>query len=192
MCSMHPKDLIGKKITDIRCLVKTEQYGLDFASCFIELEGSVFVTIPYDFEDEVKIEAPDADAESIFLLPLIEIQHVNPGKKTIADLAYNNYTGWKRLIVRIKHILAYRPHKTEFVENKLMNVKARYIVDLLSRGFEDEKLILELDNGYFITETTAAPNGTGLAGINYFTSLSDLLSGEDDDLTRFSTMAASL
>lgn len=185
---MHPKDLIGKKITDIRCLVKTGQYGLDFASCFIELDTSMFVRVPYDFKAEIPIEAPDAAAESVFLHPLIKIQHVNPGKKTIAELAYHNYSGWKRLLTWIKHVLAYRPYKTEFAENKLMNVKGRYIVDVLGRGFEDERLILELDNGYFITETTSAPNGTGLAGINYFICLSDLLSGEEDDLTRLSTM----
>lgn len=189
---MYPKDLIGKKITDIHYLVETGQYELDFASCFIELNGSVFVIIPYDFNDEVKIEEPEADAKSIFLHPLIKIEHLNPGKKTIAELAYRNYTGWKRLLVWMKHILAYRPYKTEFEENKLMNVKGRYIVDLLSKGFEDEKLILELDNGCFITETTAAPNGLGLAGINYFTSLADLLDGEDDDLIRLSATPASL
>ncbi|SEO56096.1 hypothetical protein SAMN05192574_10991 [Mucilaginibacter gossypiicola] len=189
---MYPKDLIGKRITDIYCLVKIGQYELDFASCFIELEGGVFVSIPYDFNDEVRIETPDPGAKSIFLHPSIKIEHVNPGKKSIAELAYNNYTGWKRLIVKIRHIFAYRPYKTEFAENKLMNIKGRGIVDLLSSGFEDEKLIVELDNGYFITETTLAPSGLGLAGINYFTCLADLLDGEEDDLMRLSTTWASL
>jgi len=189
---MYPKDLIGKKITDIYCLVKNRQYELDFASCFIELEGGVFVSIPYDFNDELRIEAPDPGAKSIFLHPLIKTEHVNSGKKSIGELAYNNYTGWKTLIVKMRHILAYRPYKTEFAENKLMNVKGRCIVDLLSSGFEDEKLILELDNGYFITETTVAPSGLGLAGINYFTCLADLLDGEEDDLIRLSATQASL
>jgi hypothetical protein len=40
---------------------------------------------------------------------------------------------------------------------------------------------LLLDNGYLISETTVAPNGTGLASLNYFENLENLAERRGDE-----------
>lgn len=58
-------------------------------------------------------------------------------------------------------------------KNKLNNLKDRTITDIIwyAEEMEMDKVLLLLDNGCVITETTIAPHGTGFAGLNYFENL---------------------
>lgn len=58
-----------------------------------------------------------------------------------------------------------------FLDERWKNLKNKVIIDFMH--FEDslDKGFLLLDNGYIITETTMAPHGTGLAGLNMYDSL---------------------
>jgi hypothetical protein len=58
----------------------------------------------------------------------------------------------KILTVQQKEIAEYKPHRIEYVENKLKYIKDRIIVDIINFDEDDERVFLELDNGYLMSE----------------------------------------
>ena len=87
---------------------------------------------------------------------------------------------------QLKHIVEYEPYKVEYKENKLKYIKDSVIKDLITFGEEDEKGFLELENGYFISETNYSMNGTGSVGINLYDNLSDITNWKGKEFKRLS------
>lgn len=189
------QELIGKTITNIYSIVEYENYGLDKGECFIELDNEIIIDIPYGESDDVWLKDLDNNAESLFKdLSDYPIYHVNKEQKSIGEIA-KNYQKQKTSIWGILKqffgqgitIKEYQPYKVEYRENKLKYLQNRIIVDFLWTDYF-EKGLLELDNGYFITETTVANNGTGLAGLNYFENFEILRMRKGGELFRLSEM----
>src|SRR5258706_14718645 len=88
--------------------------------------------------------------------------------------------------VQRKAIKEYEPYKIEWKENKLKYIKGSVIKDLIIFGEDDEKAFLELDNGYFISETNFSMNGTGRIGINLYEKLSDITTRKGNNFKRIS------
>lgn len=180
---MKVKDLIGKTVVDIYSLVNQEPYGMDFAEGFIKLDGDVIIDIPYSLMDELEAATLPDGAESIFGGPQFEkIYHVNSKGWSIAELTYGDKTGLKRVSYFLKNLFAYRPYKTELVENKVINIQGRKIVEILCFEVDDNDLFFELDNGYLFTLVRDAPNGTGMAGIRYFSSFEEISNTDQEEM----------
>ncbi|MDH6310643.1 hypothetical protein M2451_003438 [Dysgonomonas sp. PFB1-18] len=187
---MQARDIIGKTITDIYIRFEYEQDGLDRSACYLEIDNSFFVTIPYSDDDEILIEKPDNNTESLFQDKyLVETTyHVNKDGKTIKEIADRRREEKRAFFRRIgKHLgtmigqeslpKEYRPHKTETVLNKVSEVRNTKITDFIWEPNEEPyiKGLFLLSNGFLITETTTAPSGTGLAGLNYFENIETLV-----------------
>ena len=198
---MLVQELIGKTITNIYQILNYEDGGLDNGECFIELDNHLIIEIPYSFDtikDEVWIKELNQNAVSIFEdLKDYPVYHVNKERKSIKKIV-EKYTDkkptlfekFKQLIFRqepithSKRIVEYEPYEIEYVENKLKYLKDGTIKDLITFGGEDEKYFLELNNGYFVTETKFSPNGTGRIGINLYENLDDITSWKGNDFKR--------
>lgn len=164
--------------------------GLDTGDCFIELDNEIIIDIPFGFSDDIWIKDLDKDAVSLFDdLSDYPVYHVNKDNKTVGEIA-ENYQRQRRTIfnrlskVLFRHDLAikdYQPYKVEYRENKLKNIKDRKIIDFLWYDDNSEKGFILLDNGYLITETKFAPHGTGLAGLNLYENLNDLINAKGND-----------
>jgi hypothetical protein len=179
---MFTKELIGRKITNIFTLVNYESYGLDTAENFVELDHKTIIGIPFSDQEEVWIKNLNPDAISIFKDLTDEmLYYVNKKEKTIGELANKYRKEKKSLLGRLKTLIGinivindYKPYKVESREYKAKYIQNRTIVDIIWYADEIEKSFIELDNGYVITETITAMNGTGLAGLNYFETLDSL------------------
>ena len=181
---MQTEEIIGKTVTNIYLLVTMEVGGLDRAECFIELDNKYIIDIPYAHSDDIWLKELNKDAVSLFAdLRDYPIYLVNKDNKTVAEIA-ENYQRQRRNIFNIlrKYLFGqdivikdYQPYKVEYRENKLKQIKDRKIVDFIWYDEDNDKGLFLLDNGYLITETTVAPQGTGLAGLNYFESLENLI-----------------
>ena len=189
------QELIGKTITNIYSKVEYENYGLDKGECFIELDNKIIIDIPYGESEDVWLKDLDDNAESLFKdLSDYPFYHVNKEEKSIGEIAKNYQKQKTSIWGRLKQffgqdieIKEYKPYKVEYIENKLKYIQNRIITDYL--WYDDlEKGLLELDNGYFITETTVANNGTGLAGLNYYESFEILRMRKGDELFRLTEM----
>ncbi len=190
------QELIGKTITNIYSKVEYENYGLDKGECFIELDNEIIIDIPYGESEDVWLKDLDNNAESLFKdLSDYPIYHVNKAQKSIGEIAKNNQKRKTSIWGRLKQFFGQdieikenKQYKVEYRENKLKYLQNRIIVDFLwTDNFE--KGLLELDNGYFITETTVANNGTGLAGLNYFENIEILRMRKGHELFRLNEMA---
>ena len=199
---MFLEELIGKTITNIFELLKFEDGGLDIGECFIELDKTLIIDIPYNcnsFDSEVWIKKLDENAVTVFkdFDKLYPVYHVNKEGKSIkeiiekyADKKPSLFEKAKQLIsgqkpvVQEKHIVEYEPYKVEYVENKFKYIKDRIIKDIITFGDDDEKYFFELDNGYFITETQFSSNGTGRIGINLYENLIDITSWKGNEYKR--------
>jgi len=197
---MQPEELPGKTITNIYSVVNMEVDGLDTAECFIELDNKLCIDIPYDTEQEVFVKELNNKAISLFSdLSDIPVYHVNKEHKTIGEIA-NDYQKQKGSILnRLRNYLfgtdpgikAYKPYKTDYRENKLKYIKDRKITDFISYDELGERGYLLLENIYLITKTNTAPHGTGLAGLNYFESLSELIRLKGNGFIKLSEKKAS-
>jgi len=146
------KELIGKTITNIFELVNYELGGLDKGECFVELNGSFIIDIPYGFENSesrVWIKKLDETASTIFkdLDKLSPVYHANKVEKSIKKIA-DKYTDRKptlleklkylingqKTVITTKQIKEYEPYKVEYIENKLKHIKDRAIEDLITFG----------------------------------------------------------
>ncbi len=196
---MQAKDIIGKTITDIFIFLKQEPAGLDYAECYLEIDKSFFVQIPYFEDDEILVEKADERAVSIFSLSGTEtIYHVNKEKKTIEDIAkkkgeerrafFRQIGGHLKKMASLDEIQKeYKPNKTETIQNRLFEIKNTKIIDFIWDTEEDKKGLFFLSNGFIITDIPVAPNGLGTAGLHYFENMEKLVnSGRYDygDLER--------
>ena len=180
---MLTNELIGKTITNIYQIVEFEHYGLDKGECFVELDNKIIIDIPFGESEEVWIKDLNKKAVSLFNdLNDYPVYHVNPEGKTIKEIA-DKYQKERRTIYnRIKKIIfgldvsikEYKPYKVEYRENKLKYIRNKTIIDFIWFPDEVEKGYLLLDNGYLISETTVANNGTGLAGLNYYKTIEEI------------------
>jgi hypothetical protein len=187
---MRKEEIIGKTVTNIYSLVKMEVGGLDNGECFIELDNKIIIDIPFGFSDDIWVKDLDKDAQNLFAnLSDYTVYHVNENNKTIGEIA-NNYQRQSRVIFnKLRSILfgheiaikEYQPYKVDYKENKLKHIKDRKITDFLWYDDYSEKGLILLDNGYLITETNVAPNGTGLAGLNFYENLNDLTIAKGND-----------
>lgn len=184
------EDTIGKTVTNIYSLVEFEVGGLDKGECFVELDSKFIIDIPFDTADSVSIKHLDKNAVSLFAdLSDYPVYHVNKDRKTVGEIAEQYQRQNRNIFNKIKNVLlgqntaikAYQPYKVEYRENKLKYIKGRQIVDFIYYPHSSDKGLFLLDNGYLITETTVAPHGTGLAGLNYYVSITELTNSRGKD-----------
>lgn len=195
------EELIGKKVTNIFQVLYYEEYGLDKGESFIELDNEIVIEIPYGFDDEVTTKELDDKATSIFDdLSDSQIYHVNKEGKSIKEIAdevsITKPTFWEKmkhfirfgkiLTVQQNEIVEYEPYKIEYVENKLKYIKNRIIVDIINFDEDDERVFLELDNGYLISERNFSMNGTGRVGINVYYNINDITDWKGNEFKRIS------
>jgi len=189
------KDIIGKTITDIYCIYGVQDGWLDTAECFIELDKAFYIDIPDGEAESVWVRELDPAAKTIFGdLSDIPEYYVNKEGKSISEISEAYQKRKRNIFNRVKKILfgyevpikEYQPYKVEYHENKLKYLHNRIIVDYLWENEGFDKGFLALDNGYFISEQTMAPSGTGLAGLHYYDSLESLKKRKGENLSRFS------
>lgn len=140
--------IIGKKITDIRCLYGQEEGWLDTVICYLQLDHEVYIEIPYGKTKDVLIVEIDPKAKTLFA----EI-HKNQ-KKNIFNRIIN-----KLFVIQ---------------DNPLSHLQNSTIVDYLWHEEAFEKGFFEVDNGCLISDQYMAPTGTGLAGLHYFKDIETL------------------
>ncbi|MGN6437607.1 MAG: hypothetical protein ACTHMM_13790 [Agriterribacter sp.] len=189
------EEIIGKTITDIRCKYGKENDWLDTVECFIELDHKFYIDIPYGQSVDVLLVEPDAEAETLFgNLSDIPCYSVNEEGRPISEVVEGYKKRKRSPFNRIRKLLfgyepqveVYKPYKVEHRENKLRHIVNRSIVDYLWQEGENEKGFFELDNGYLISEEYMAPCGTGLAGLHYYSSISDLKANKGANFKRYS------
>jgi hypothetical protein len=187
------EELFGKTITNIYANFGIEQEWLDTADCFIELDANLVIAFPYGFSEEVWVRDLDPKANTLFKdLSDYPVYHVNKEGKSIGEIAEIYQKQKLNIFNRIKKTLfgqevvikEYKPYKVEYNENKVKYIQNSKISDFLWYEDESEKGFFLLDNGYIITETTMSPSGTGLAGLNYYESLADLVESKGQDYLR--------
>lgn len=186
------KNLVGKTITNIYSIIELEHGGLDKGECFIELDNTTVIDIPWGEGEDVYIKDLAPAAKSLFEdLSDIPLYHVNKDNKPIETIAREYQQQKRPLLGRIKRLFGqaliikdYLPYKIEYNENKLKYIKNRKIVDFLWYEYEIEKGFIELDNGFIITEVTIANNGTGLVGLHYYEDLSFLIKQKGNHILR--------
>jgi len=180
---MQIKNLFGKTVTNIYSLVTMEVGGLDTGACFIELDNKLIIDIPFGDSDDVGLKELNKNAISLFAdLSDDPVCHVNPGNKSVGEIAGNYQRQSRTFFNRLRKILFghdlavedYQPYEVEHRAHKLKYIKDRKIVDFIWYADDHDKGFFLLDNGYLITETTVAPHGTGLAGLNFFENLENL------------------
>lgn len=125
--------------------------------------------------------------------------HLKDGKRVIEitkKVTYIKVGFWQRIKNLLVHgelpvakkeiVEEIQSYKADRVENKCKYIKDRVITDVLF--FNDyEKSCIELDNGYIITQTSAAMNGTGLVGLNIYDNLAMLKKRRGNDFLRVSS-----
>ena len=193
---MQAKDIIGKTITDIYQWVEREVGGLDQGECFLEIDSSFFVRIPYFENDEITVENIDKRAISYFSNQNIETinNHINKEKKPVINKGEERRAFFRQLGRHLGKMASYeelvkesKPSKVETPSGKIPDIKGLRIIDFIWDTEEDKKGLFLLSNGFLITETATAPNISGLAGFNYFENMEKLVnSGKYDysDLER--------
>ncbi|MEM7656928.1 MAG: hypothetical protein AAF399_12420 [Bacteroidota bacterium] len=194
---MQTRQLIGQKIQDILVWSKVEVGGLDQAKVFLQLEQGVFVGMPWDLEQEHLESAPIEGSVSLFdKLQDEAIYDVNPEERSVAEILEakearaNSWWGRIKKSFGITEGLPkeYRPYKIEYRENQTTHLQGQVITDILMFEDSDSSLIIELENGYFLRETSIAPHGTGMAGLHFYTSLQHFESRYNSEYVRFSDL----
>ncbi len=192
------KDIIGKKIIDIRCKYGEEEGWLDTAECFIQLENHLYIDIPYGKSHDALVLEPDPEAESIFVsLSDIPVYHINKEGTTLSEIVESHTKRKQSVFNRIKKVLfgyepsikEYTPYKIDLHENKLKYIVNRTIVDYLWENDMLLKGFFELDNGYLITDQYMSPQGTGLAGLHYYDGLNSLYKARNYNLNRYTELS---
>lgn len=154
---MKLEELIGKKIADIRMQIKDYNSNgeLESADSVVLLEsGEIF-------------EIPQKNASRIKLLPKI-----NKQQKSIFGL--DNF---------LKKIFAPSVQNEKVVKRNIKYIKGEKIIAIYQYETQDDetdwneledKMIIEVESGYLISEIEMASRGTGSAGVWIFTSKEDL------------------
>lgn len=168
---MKATELIGRTITDIWVWSKIDWGGLDEANVFLELDNQIAIGFPVGLEIGDLSMKVRKGAVSLFKDESdIPVYAVNPERKTI----------WGKL----KSLLGLDSGlPKEYRECKIKSLKNQKIKDLLL--FEEEwEVFIELENGFFITETRVSPNGLGQGGLNYYENLEALEERQGKDYNR--------
>ncbi|HRO77000.1 MAG TPA: hypothetical protein PLP27_12735 [Crocinitomicaceae bacterium] len=135
---MQTKELIGKTITDIYEVLTVEVGGLDTSECFIQLDNSFYIDFPFDGKQNIQTITLTENAVSLLSGLLdVPVYHVNKDSKTVGEIADNYQRQKRKLYNRLRKFLFnkdveisdYNPHKVEYRENKLKNLKDRKIID---------------------------------------------------------------
>jgi len=181
---MQAKDIIGQTITDVYIWVEYEQGGLDQGGCFLEIDKSFFIKIPYFEEDEIAVENIDKRSVSLFSNQMIEktdsaVKDKDAKKKKGEERRafFRQLGGHLKKMASIDEISPKENilHKTGRIENNFHEIKGERIIDFIWDMEEDKKGLFLLSNGFLITETTIVPNGSDLAGLNYFENMEKLV-----------------
>jgi hypothetical protein len=189
------EEIIGKTVTNIYATFGVEQEWLDTADCFIELDNNLVIGFPYCFDQDIWIRNLDPKAERLFIdLSDYPVYHVNKEGKSINEIATPYQKKRQNIFYKIKkalfgkelNIKEYQPYKVEYKENKAKYILNAKITDFIYYEDESEKGFFLLDNGYVITETTMSPSGTGLAGLNYYESLTYLTEAKGSNFKKLS------
>lgn len=192
---MKIEEMIGKTVTNIYSLVLVQVGGLDTGECFIELNNKYIIDIPFAYNVEVLLKQLNNEAVSLFTdLSDYPVYYINKNNKTVGDIAQKHQQQRRNIFNRLRKFLFgqnnftkdYEPYKIEYRENNLKHVKGQKIVDFIWYANDSDKGLLLLENGYLITETTASPHGTGLAGLNYFESIADLIEDRGSNYLKLS------
>jgi len=174
---MQIHEIIGKTITNFYSLLKWNVDGVDIFECFIELDNSYFIGIPYPLIDEVEQKELNPDAQNLFAdfsdirIPHFRIKH-RPKKSNIFHRLRNILLGHGTAVENNVTCT----EEVEYVENKMKYIKDRQIVDVIwyANDCDYEVGYILLDNGYLITAVTVAPYGTGTAHLYVYESINDL------------------
>ena len=194
------QELIGRTITNIFQILEYEAYGMDKAECFIELDNRIIIDIPNYFNEDVWVKEFNEEAVSIFTdLSDYPIYHVNKEGTSIEEIVekyadktptfsekVKHFLLGQNPVKQQKHIIEYDPYKVEYRENKLKYIKNSVIKDLITFNDDDDKGFLELENGYFISETNYSMNGTGRVGINLYDNLTSITNWKGKEFKRLS------
>ena len=187
------EELFGKTITNIYATFGVEQEWLDTADCFIEIDNNLIIGFPYGFDNKVWIRELDINAVSIIKnLSDFTHYHINQEQKTIQQINEIYKQKRKNIFNRIRKIFfgqeltikEYQPYKIEQKENKAKHIINSKIVDFLYHNDQSEKGLFILDNGFIISETMMSPSGTGMAGLNYYETFSDLVESKEQEYFR--------
>jgi hypothetical protein len=185
--SKRIEDIIGTAVTNIYTIIKMEVGGLDTAECFVELDNKIIIDIPFGLSEEIWIKELDKDAVSLFAdLSDYPVYYVNKEKKSISEIVGKAQRQRRTILNRLRKFLfgldvdikEYKPYKIEYKENKLTYIKNRKIVDFLWYDDDSEKGYILLNNGYLISDTTVTNHGTGLAGLNLYESIDQLINSK--------------
>ncbi|MCT4639495.1 MAG: hypothetical protein N4A72_17455 [Bacteroidales bacterium] len=156
---MELRNLIGKKISDIRIEVKDFPYDgsipLDESVSHIILDSNEIIEIPYL-------------NSNCFLLE----EALSKNQKTIFEENGNK---------SILHRLFFQSDSDNLITRNTNNIKDKEITAIFQydslysdKGREWDKCLIQVESGFLISEKTISPKGTGQAGIWIFTSLEDL------------------
>ena len=208
---MHISEIFHKTITNIYLDFYTEN-DWEFGTTYIELDGSVLITIPWnDTSDPSDDEAePDWQIE-IYTLPesakcltddLSDITwesvhfDVNVDGLTM-QIAMTNYQWlkWKIYYPLRKFLLGldipeYYHCTMEHRENELKYIKNRKIVDYLWHPDSPyEAGLFLLDNGWLISSCSDGPPGVGSVGLYHYKNIGVLRN--IDDIKSYQTQQGS-
>jgi len=144
---MELKELIGKKILDIRFEIKSVDYegSISLEQSFSEviLESGEIIDIPYNgYEKLILNESPAPNQKSIFSVKLFSDSGIHRNA--------NNILG------------------------KKITAVYQYPEGFSSKNREWDKCIIELETGFLFSDVIMSPQGTGHAGVWIFTSLDDI------------------
>ena len=177
---MNAQEILGRTITDILVWSKVEVGGLDEAEVFIQLDNGNIIGIPWNIES-INIEKQLKKGSKSLFTDLSDIPeyHINPKRESIQEVIDAKKKRESYILDRIKKVFGmsegipneYKVYKTEYRENKMKYLKNQKIVAFLMFDDSDSAGYIELENAYIITETLISPNGTGMAGLNYFEGL---------------------
>lgn len=187
---MKLEEIIGKTVTNIYSLVTMEVGGLDSGECFIELDNKYIIDIPFNNSNEIWLKDLNKNAVSLFAdLSDYPVYYVNNENKTIGEIAHKYQRKGQHIFNKLRKLFfgqenvikEYQPYKIEYRENKLKHIKNQKVINFIWYNDDSEKGLILLENGYLITETNFAPHGTGLAGLNYFENLENLIACRGND-----------
>lgn len=144
---MELKELVGKKIHDIRFEIKSVDYegSISLEESFSEviLESGEIFDIPYNGDEKLILhESPNPNQRSIF-----------PVKSSSESRIHRNASN---------------------IIGKQITAVYQYTNSFSSKNREWEKCIIELETGFLFSEVIMSPQGTGHTGVWIFTSLNDL------------------
>jgi hypothetical protein len=185
---MTPKDLIGKRISDILVRHHSDPIENDETiAVFIVLYDGVVVDFPIDFERKDIEKKLESNLKSLFTFDSkTPINHIIYKDKKYPDYEdeTRNINIFCRIFLELFGLVkfypeGYRIRKIDSLVMKTKLLKDQVIVDLIEFDMlecsnEFIGCFFELENGIYISSVYAANLYNGNAGINYFDNFDDL------------------